>query len=393
MGTRRSNGEGHIKQYGDGWRGYITVSGTRLYRRGRTRKAVVDALQKARAEALAPPPPNSLIDDIDVTTYLGRWISSHRTRIKSSTADRYESLFRFHVQPILGDRLVRDIRFSDVDSVIAGIQNKGLSRSTAAQVRTLLNQAFHTAYRDGLLVTNPAHGVRLPKIPQTEILIIPDKHRDAILAEAAKRGLRDLGRRRLSLFYGLRQGEVLSLQWDDIKFDDGTLFVRSTLSRVGGALVRSTPKTAYAHRVIRLNDATLDVLKQVRREQDLLREVFEESGGDPKQFNPGNFVFVTSSGRPIDPRNDHRQWKADCQRASKTLKEDVPAYRLHDARHTVGTGLIASGIDPVAVSRFLGHSSVSFTLRTYVHRSAVDVSDAEAALLTGSFGNPLAASA
>ena len=72
-------------------------------------------------------------------------------------------------------------------------------------------------------------------------------------------------------------------------------------------------------------------------------------------------MFAQRNGQPIDPRRDHRQWKALLATAG------VPDARLHDARHTAATLLLEQGVSPKVVQEILGHSSISLTLGTYAH--------------------------
>ena len=77
-----------------------------------------------------------------------------------------------------------------------------------------------------------------------------------------------------------------------------------------------------------------------------------------------DLVFTTSIGNPLDCKTDYRQW----HRA--LAKADLPTKRLHDARHTAATLLFDQGIDIEVIRRFMGHSSVLLTSKTYVHHSA-----------------------
>lgn len=387
-GSRRANGEGSVWQEGTRWRGHARIDGRRRYVRGRTRKEVVAKIHQLQAaggtaqqgggdkpeERPAGNPPA-------VGEYLAAWLKRHATRIRPSTYTSYERLIRLHVDPTLGKRPITLVRFSEIESLILGLIDKGLSRSTAAQVRTILVQAFDSAYRDELITTNPARGVRLPKADPQKASIIPPHHRDALLEAARRRGASEFARRRLALLLGLRQSEILGLAWEDINCTDGTLRVQASMALARGGTVRDQPKTRNAIRTLNLSQDMLQALDDARREQQGQHDVYRSAGATHDDFNPEGLVFVTKSGRPIDPNNDHKAWNLTRRKAAEMLGEEIPPYRLHDGRHTVASGLIASGVDPVAVSRFLGHATAAFTLTTYVHRRADDISDAEGILL------------
>ncbi|TRZ88495.1 MAG: hypothetical protein D4R83_00055 [Streptomycetaceae bacterium] len=77
-----------------------------------------------------------------------------------------------------------------------------------------------------------------------------------------------------------------------------------------------------------------------------------------------DLVFTTSIGRPVDSKTDYRQWH------HALASVGLPIKRLHDARHTAATLLFDQGLDIEVIRRFMGHSSVLLTSKTYVHHSA-----------------------
>ena len=87
-----------------------------------------------------------------------------------------------------------------------------------------------------------------------------------------------------------------------------------------------------------------------RRERDITGDLWEERG----------FVFTNSTGQPLDPRADNREW-------AEVLKEAaVREARLHDARHTAATVLLVLGISQRAVMGLMGWSTNAMTTR-YQH--------------------------
>jgi integrase len=78
-------------------------------------------------------------------------------------------------------------------------------------------------------------------------------------------------------------------------------------------------------------------------------------------WEDGGFVFCQPNGRPIDARRDWQDWKELLQAAG------VRDARLHDARHTAATLLLAQGVPARVVMEILGHSQISLTLGTYSH--------------------------
>ena len=71
--------------------------------------------------------------------------------------------------------------------------------------------------------------------------------------------------------------------------------------------------------------------------------------------------------KPVDATKDYRGWKKLLSQAG------VHSLPLHAARHTCASLLVARGVNPIAVSKLLGHSSVEYTMRTYVHLAESEV--------------------
>jgi integrase len=155
----------------------------------------------------------------------------------------------------------------------------------------------------------------------------------------------------LALGSGMRQGELLGLQWPDIDFDKGTVTVRRSLAQVISEFILKEPKSRSSKRMIRLPPFALDALLNHRRA--MLAEGQDVRAGT---------VFVTKTGQYVGKSNLIRQvFKPILEKAG------VPVVRFHDLRHTHASVLLARGKSIKAVSRRLGHSNVAMTLRVYAH--------------------------
>jgi len=108
---RRWRGEGHVRKYGKYWWGHVSADGKRKYFSGATKQAVIEKIRMHSAEALTgvqlTPGSRSIrrtapsVDDVKVESFLDRWISVHRTRIRTSTATRYDGLIENHLEPVV----------------------------------------------------------------------------------------------------------------------------------------------------------------------------------------------------------------------------------------------------------------------------------------------------
>lgn len=124
---------------------------------------------------------------------------------------------------------------------------------------------------------------------------------------------------------------------------------RSCPQRTGGGLVETDLKTQKSVRPLALPPQLVDVLIAHRERQQ--RELADAG----MSWDRGMFVFQSDSGGPIDPRADHIAWEALLQAAG------LPDSRLHAARHTAGTLMLATGTDIRVVQEMLGHSRITVT--------------------------------
>ena len=152
---------------------------------------------------------------------------------------------------------------------------------------------------------------------------------------------------------GLRIGELLGLQWNDLKGD--VLYVKRTLSDVGGKRVISTPKSKRSTRGVTLPPDAIKLLAQHKARQDAERDYLGDS------WTETGHIFVSTLGTVLGQRG--------VTRVSHRLQEKagVPRARLHDSRHMHVSLLSKSGVDPNTVSDRIGHTNVAFTLSQYGH--------------------------
>ncbi|MEZ5116087.1 MAG: site-specific integrase [Candidatus Nanopelagicales bacterium] len=354
-GTRRSNGEGHIKKYHDGWRGSVRVDGKRRYVRGRTRQEVVNKIRNLPSQRHADRP-------ISVATWLESWVAQHSRMIRPSTEARYRGLIDHHLAPRLGHLPLGDLRPSHVNACLHQMVDSGQSASSAQQARAVLSRALKDAEAEGLVSRNAARLAARPRGSSQPISPLTPEESWTVLQKASTRNPSEYARRLLVLALGLRQGEVLGLTWDDIDFANSTIHIRAALAGKHVGEERQPLKTAASRRSLPLGHPLTTVLQEVRREQEVL-------ASEQADFNPLGLVFVTSTGNQVLARNDHRQWQALLKSAG------VKPRRLHDARHTAATAMHAAGLDMKDISTVLGHSTITLTADTYTHQDAFRIGD------------------
>jgi integrase len=221
-------------------------------------------------------------------------------------------------------------------------------------MHTVLHKALDQAVSDGLIQRNATKGVKVPHTTREEIRPLTPEQARALL-EAA-RGDRYEALYVLALHTGLRQGELLSLKWEDVELEDAVIRVKRTLTRVGGKVTLGPPKTNESRRSVGLTPKAVEALR------DHLSRQLEERKEMSSLYCPDNLVFANESGGIINPSNLRNRFFARLLQHARLSK-----IRFHDLRHTCATLLLSRNVNPKIVSEMLGHSSISITLDTYSH--------------------------
>ncbi|MFE2880888.1 tyrosine-type recombinase/integrase [Streptomyces roseus] len=182
-----------------------------------------------------------------------------------------------------------------------------------------------------------------------------------LLAEAGKH--RNAARWVIALALGLRQGEVLGMQWDDVDFELGVIRVRRGRLRprykhgcgdrcgrkpgfcpqkINTRRETKSAKSRAGQRSIGAPDELMELLRRHKeaqaRERALARDLWTEKG----------YVFTSPAGEPLNPNTDYHKWKELLKAA------EVRDGRLHDARHTAATVLLILGVPDAVVDAIMG---------------------------------------
>jgi integrase len=360
----RSEGSIYFRESDNKWVGSVSLgySGNGKRKRrvvyGDSKKTVLDKMRAIQGETLA--------DTGKLTTgeYLQRWLkNAARNSLQSSTLERYESIVRVHVEPILGRIQLRKLRPIHIEECYAQLERNGASARTRQLAGAVLTRALQHALKLELATMNPAAGIARATTAHREMLFLTEPQARAFLAAAEPHRLSALFV--LAVASGMRQGELLGLAWSDIDFEKRSVTVVRSLSAVREGFVLKEPKSAVSRRTITLPPFAIDALQKHRAA--MLAE-----------GNISRPVFCTHNGNFIGKSNlIHQAFRPILSAANKTITELataraiepalLPPIRFHDLRHTHATTLLARGHSIKAISQRLGHKSIEITLSTYVH--------------------------
>ncbi len=301
--------------------------------------------------------------NLTVGEYLDHWLTDcvrplvDQGKMEQSTHLRYAGIVRNHLRPALGHRRLKDLGRGEVRRLY-NLKANELSPRSVDYLHVTLQKALSQAVRDDLLPRNVAAGER-PRSTRNKVearALTPAQVRTLLRAAC---GERNEALYVIAVHTGLRQGELLGLQWSDVDLGDhrGKLSVRRALKVSAEGLGFGPPKNKASRRSVPLNKTAVAALKVHRKRQNKVRL-------RAARWNDLDLVFPNRAGKPMDHNNlYHRDYKALLKKAE--LHDQ--GFTFHSLRHTLGTALFKRGEHPKIVQSLLGHTSIVQTMDTYSH--------------------------
>lgn len=378
---RSANGRSSIYHGKDGsWHGRVSVGETedgsddRRHVMAKTKTAVtakVRELERQRDEQII----TKVGERWTVEQWLEHWlVDIAKPALRHNAWDAYRIAVRVHAVPAFGKRRLDKLRPDHLKALYNKMIASGRSPSTAHQVHRTLRTAFGLAVESGYMSRNPATRKISPKVRKIRVKPYDEDEIRKLIEAALDRfgGVRWI----IALALGLRQGELLALQWSDVDLDRGLLSVTHSRARpqyrhgcsppcgkkhpgwcpdkVRINPERGETKSDASQRTIGMPAELTKLLRAYRAQQAAARL----EAGD--RWRPGDWVFTDLIGEPLSNISEYRRWKVLIKAAG------VRDARLHDARHTAATTLLLLGVSERAVIDIMGWSTAKMTL-VYQH--------------------------
>ena len=284
------------------------------------------------------------------------WLDNYeKERVKPRTYSRYQSIIELHLVPEFGDISIENLKRREIQEFLSKKKKEGnllsgktLSPTSINLMLTVLSMAYEYAIDMEICEDNPCQ--RLKRIPED------CKQIEAFTRDEQKKietYIKDSDDRRLfgillDLYSGMRIGELIALEWQDVDFDKGIIRVNKTAyrdkSRAGKwELCIDKPKTKSSERVIPLPLCIIDLMKKYRMtaKSDY---VVENKKGERMSIRSYQYIFE-----------------------KLTEKVGVRKLNYHAIRHTFATRAIECGMDIKTLSEIMGHKNASITLNRYAH--------------------------
>ena len=293
-----------------------------------------------------------------------KWLETIKNSVKESTYTRYFRTVYKYILPFFAKYEIRHLSLESInefkETLVSrgGLRKETISSKSITDILTVLKAVLN--YNIEHIPTElDVKKIRLPKKNKPIIKALTyDSQRKLEKMIFELKNETALGVF-ISLFLGLRIGEVCALRWSDFDLENKVLYIKRTVGRISDLssspsktkLIITEPKTESSARSIPLPSFVYNGLLSYKRRLELMQN---------EAMSLDDFV-VSAKGKACDPHTFYYRYK-------RLLKEaGVEIYNFHALRHTFATRCVEAGFDAKSLSEILGHKSVTTTLSVYVH--------------------------
>ena len=329
---------GVIRKRGKTWYVDYMLDGKRIVKAiGRSKRIAQLALSDIEVK-IAEKRAGFFVSDKKIADYIPQFLSHVRVHVKPSTAKRYVQIIK-HLSDFLDILEDPPIKLSQVTPPI--IEQYKLHRlgfvkpQTVNYELTCLHHFFRYAVEMKYIQSNPTQEIKKIRKPQRKAPRFLTREEITKLLTRASPNLNNIIRFLLNT--GLRWGELRSLEWNDIDWNEKVIHIR----------IKEDWSPKGGERKIPMNDAALSILKGIM------------PGSTQKHLG---WVFTTKTGSQVRQQGTWSAFKLACRRAG------IENATLHSLRHTFASHLVMAGVDLATVSKLLGHKDISTTM-IYSHLS------------------------
>ena len=361
---KRSNGEGTIFRRKDGrWCGaYFDEQFNRHFVYGKTQTEVKRKLKEKQAGRTIKGKPYLFQE------WILEFLQNYKkNELKVTTYNSYMLRYRKHIlNTKLGMTKLENVKAANLQQYYNEKLKEGYSSKYVRSIEVIFNSALDRAFKLKMIPENPNIFTALPPKERYEAKVLSREEVERIVTEAKEEELYPIVV--TTVYTGMRKGEVMALNWENVDFKERKIYVKNSLCRVydeqpgedGRYRVSYQilePKTKKSIRMIPMLDEVYAALVEQKRRQEILK------ASQRDQYLDQGLVFTDERGNHLYQREFMDKYHQFLQ------KYHITDVRFHDLRHTFATLLIESDVSMKLVQELLGHSTITTSMDIYTHVS------------------------
>lgn len=275
------------------------------------------------------------------------WWEETEPRLASQSIRTYKPALRRAIEAFGPDN-IKEITTRDIARYFRLLAAQDFAQKTLSNQRIVINRIFNYAILEGDILYNPCTSLSLPTGLKKQHRSAASSTDEEIIKSTADPWLFP----QIAIFSGLRKGEILALQWQDVDFDSDTILVTKSVAHDGDKPYIKEPKTEAGSRIVPL----LAPLKE---------KLLSQKG------SPTDYIISDGGETPLTKRRFETLYTHYKNNTGITAT-------AHQLRHSFATVAIENGVDIKSVSEILGHKQISTTLDIYTdfRKAALDRSRA-----------------
>ena len=332
------------------------------------------------------------------------WLDYIETEVTYNTYKSYNGMLQNKIVPYFRNHKIAKIKLPLIESFYMSLAGH-YSQASIKRCDIILNGIFKWAYRYDMISKNPCTGALIPKTkkksndleyftPPQSLKFLESLDMDfELMVKGHQRVddtgkfyyVNDYGRQRgvptqfkvffnIALFCGMRKGEILALQWDDVNLREKTIQVTKSVAKTKNGVDFKEPKTKASVRTVAIPDQLLPLLTKYQTEYN----IYKISLGD-KWAGEGN-VFIQADGKLMGVSTPYQRFISHIKRYNEWVQvmnnkqpigeqnyEPLPVIPLHGLRHSCATLLNYLDVNIIDIAKILGHAQTSTTMNIYAH--------------------------
>lgn len=349
-----------LNTYKNGKRKPVWIA-TGLPVKGNKRKAE-QMLREKLLEFETQPRSKFVQADLPFSDCVRRWLTIAKRKVDPVTYQGYEILAKTHILPYfdaLGVKL-RDVTLNVLQVYVdeKATQGRkdgkgGLSPKSVRMHINVIRQTLEEAVKEDVISKNPCHYLTLPRNQRYQSTFYNAQQLQDLFDAIQDDPLYPLYK--VVALYGLRRSEALGLKWDSVDFENNTLTIKHTVSKVTQTVEKDSTKTASSYRSFPLLPEVAAIFRAEQAAKAENRRLFG------REYQPSEYIFTWPDGRLISPDHVTRHF-------SRLLKKHgLPHIRFHELRHSCASLLINEGFTLKDIQEWMGHADIQTTANIYGH--------------------------